>query len=483
MGKDRRDLYSSPKRKFTQAPNQFNTRYRLSKIVTYQPEDGVREYLAHLLQKDPYWNISALDSVEETLPEANLYIIDQSHTGLNSLIEQINQGKCTTPVLITCAANRRRAACRKYTRGPLIEIFSPSKDVETFFLIIERMLKMSKKEKLSNNYCRIDIGLFGNTEEPICDVFIKINEEKYVKVFQRFEKIHPEALDRFRGKNCSHLYVKASDYNMLMGVLLKKVKTLDEVAEGNKKDIEVYYNKQKLASAFPIKLQEVVFESINTLGLTSKALEIANHAIGSALTIIGKNPKFNEILENSVKHEDYFSEHQFVLSFLCCAVNAKSPWKGQANNEKLALAAFFHDMGLKNRDLAKVQSLDDIFFEDLDPKSQEDAKMHPLNSVKIVEQIEGIPQDVSKIISLHHEKADGTGYPRGLDFKSIPPLAALFIVCHEIVYYICEAGVDTAHLEDIINDLKETNNKGNFKQVFEALEKVLLPEKNSIEAA
>ena len=54
-------------------------------------------------------------------------------------------------------------------------------------------------------------------------------------------------------------------------------------------------------------------------------------------------------------------------------------------------------------------------------------RMHPYQGAKIVSQIEGYGP-VGEIILAHHERIDGTGYPRSLKGEEIPPLARIISV-------------------------------------------------------
>ena len=57
----------------------------------------------------------------------------------------------------------------------------------------------------------------------------------------------------------------------------------------------------------------------------------------------------------------------------------------------------------------------------------DEIKKHPYEGARIVSQIDGY-QPIGEIILAHHERIDGTGYPRGLDGDEIPELARIISV-------------------------------------------------------
>ncbi len=89
---------------------------------------------------------------------------------------------------------------------------------------------------------------------------------------------------------------------------------------------------------------------------------------------------------------------------------------GLTEDEKEALqaASVLHDIG-------KLAVPEHIISKPgkLTPEEFEKMKIHPIVGAEILEQVE-FPYPVAPIVSAHHEKWDGTGYPYGLKGESIP---------------------------------------------------------------
>jgi len=85
------------------------------------------------------------------------------------------------------------------------------------------------------------------------------------------------------------------------------------------------------------------------------------------------------------------------------------------NRDKIAalsLAALFHDLGKVCIDDYILSKPDKLTNEEFD-----DIKKHPENGAKYVKNIKYI--DVSEIVIQHHERIDGSGYPKGLKGNEI----------------------------------------------------------------
>ncbi len=89
---------------------------------------------------------------------------------------------------------------------------------------------------------------------------------------------------------------------------------------------------------------------------------------------------------------------------------------------RIEWAALLHDIGkiaISSQTLTKPSALTDAEFERI--------REHPLTAVHILQGI-GFLADIIPMISAHHERADGTGYPYGLPSASVPAGAKILAV-------------------------------------------------------
>jgi hypothetical protein len=132
-----------------------------------------------------------------------------------------------------------------------------------------------------------------------------------------------------------------------------------------------------------------------------------------------------------------------------------------------------HDISVTNPEIAKMTTLRELeakkdSFPDHDVKAYH---LHPAKSADIVRSFSEVPADVDIIVQQHHERPNGSGFPRGLLFNYIAPLSSLFIVAHDLTQNILDKR-EKFSLPVYLAENKRQLNKGNFKRVISALEKV-----------
>src|ERR671932_895763 len=90
----------------------------------------------------------------------------------------------------------------------------------------------------------------------------------------------------------------------------------------------------------------------------------------------------------------------------------------------LAVGGLMHDIGKLSvplHVLRKPGPLDDQEFAAI--------KRHPGDGRRLLEQLGGFPEAVHALVSDHHERLDGSGYPRGLTAEQMPIETRILAVC------------------------------------------------------
>ncbi len=124
------------------------------------------------------------------------------------------------------------------------------------------------------------------------------------------------------------------------------------------------------------------------------------------------------VLEN---RDPYTRGHSERVAQLCRNTGAELGLEPKELH-MIELAAHFHDIG-------KVGMADSIFFKagPLSPSEQSEMRLHPTRSAEILRFLHFL-EDTLPAIEYHHERYDGTGYPRGLQGDAIPLAARILAV-------------------------------------------------------
>ena len=217
------------------------------------------------------------------------------------------------------------------------------------------------------------------------------------------------------------------------------------------------------------------------LGFTEEVQNFARQSVQKAMEDVKKSPRLSMILSQLSKDRDqYISSHSMLLSFVACALATQVQWKSDSTYQKLSLAAFLHDITLTNQEIARYDSLR-VLVHDREKFSEEDFKSyrtHPLDAAEIARQFTEVPPDVDQVIAQHHEKPDGSGFPRGLTHSRINPLSMVFIVAHDVVRFMLDKGltegVSPDHWKEFLETHTETYKQSQFKKLLEIFKGIQL---------
>jgi len=143
-----------------------------------------------------------------------------------------------------------------------------------------------------------------------------------------------------------------------------------------------------------------------------KAKQESDHRFGESAGLI---PLLSDILEAKDRQLfNHSSRVSFYSTLLANRLNLSLP-----EQKSLALGAFLHDIGkiaIEGQLLSKT--------EEHETAEQDLLKRHPEIGARMILPL-GLPAEVGQIISYHHERYDGSGYPYGLQGEGIPLLARI----------------------------------------------------------
>jgi len=121
----------------------------------------------------------------------------------------------------------------------------------------------------------------------------------------------------------------------------------------------------------------------------------------------------NAIIATLYEKDQYSEEHSQRVSDLCVAIGKKVGLPSSDLSD-LRTVGLLHDIGktaIPTAILQKVGDLDDTEWEEI--------RKHPETGYRILSSVQDMG-DILEYIIAHHERWDGTGYPRGLKGEEIP---------------------------------------------------------------
>jgi HD-GYP domain-containing protein (c-di-GMP phosphodiesterase class II) len=145
------------------------------------------------------------------------------------------------------------------------------------------------------------------------------------------------------------------------------------------------------------------------------SVEVVDEIVNSAI----RNPDTLLCLAKLAKYDDYTYSHSINVSAISVVFGE---YLGLDHNElnKLGVAGMMHDLGktaVPERIINKRARLSEKEFEEI--------KRHPEYSYDLLRKQESVPDQVLQAVRDHHEKFNGSGYPRKIQREKTSPLARI----------------------------------------------------------
>lgn len=128
-----------------------------------------------------------------------------------------------------------------------------------------------------------------------------------------------------------------------------------------------------------------------------------------------------EFVTSRTEVEDYMYGHSVNVCLLSLAVGIELNYDRNKLVE-LGIGALLHDIGM-----VKVLNIADKPTK-LTAEEYEEVKKHPIYGVEILEKVTDFNSVVVYIINQHHERADGSGYPKGFSGEQINEYARIVAI-------------------------------------------------------
>jgi HD-GYP domain-containing protein (c-di-GMP phosphodiesterase class II) len=174
------------------------------------------------------------------------------------------------------------------------------------------------------------------------------------------------------------------------------------------------------------------------------------------------------ILEDlKIKEGSYISGHSLMVANVGCALAYRAGWTSAPTLFKICLAAFLHDISLHHEVMARIRSMDEVRSVGLDVEQVKELRLHPIRAGEYARQFSEIPTEVEQIVIQHHERPDGSGFPRGLNATQISPLGALFIIAEDLVHEALEDSGITVN--SFFEKRAAYYSRGQFKKIATAV--------------
>ena len=170
---------------------------------------------------------------------------------------------------------------------------------------------------------------------------------------------------------------------------------------------------------------EAAMARIPFFDLMGTAGRVRSMLLQSIESIVLPRPlAFHLMLARDTRPDLY--EHSILMALLCAHLVRES---GAPIHDMTtaASAGLLHDLGMLHIDADLLES-----SSRLNGAERRPLYAHPVTSSMLIARFHEYPRHVARAVLEHHERLDGSGYPRGLVGSAISPLGQLLSVCEVV---------------------------------------------------
>lgn len=294
-----------------------------------------------------------------------------------------------------------------------------------------------------------------------CDIYVKLNEGKYVKILKADDFFDVDQLLSYLNKGAKAFYIKvAEEARWQRAVADRQIEKL----KPENINMEILHE-QEILDSFKVFREQAVM-----LGMEKKTAKLVKSAQENIIKRLKTNSLSFGIVARLARKNNNLSSLSFLTSVIVCSSAIKMSWSSRASLEAFILAGLFHDVTITSDRVGGLRSEVEI-DESFSQSEIEEFFSHPVAASELLETLGFKSKSAQYIVKHHHEMPDGSGFPDGLRAREISPKCCLFILSSEIARSMNEANSINEGWEIVSRRFKDTYSLGNFKKPMEGIVK------------
>lgn len=294
------------------------------------------------------------------------------------------------------------------------------------------LMSLSKKEGdqvISDelDYIQVPLVEFITGSVLKVDLYLRISSSKYLKIGNKGAKVEKEQFEAYLRKGVTWLYMRKEDFALYVGYNIALAQKVH-----NNEGIE-YAKKIRLT----MHITETLISQLRSAGLNRQQLEDTSNVVMNAVELVLSSKDTLKLLE-SMEVNGALPAHSVATSIWACLIAKQMNWSGHSTFFKIAICSIFHDVGTKEID---ESLLNKPRFE-LSRTEVKVVEGHTTRGRDILQSVPGMPEDAPIVALQHHEMYRGNGYPYGLKFQQVHPLALLIGLADRFCEILKDSGGD-----------------------------------------
>lgn len=282
------------------------------------------------------------------------------------------------------------------------------------------------------------------------DVYISLNESKFVKITEENDSEKPdlELLRHYQSKGIEFVYIEKDKFDLLITLYKNHLMTYQRPDQ-----------KIELAShVFHLSL-----DCLKNMGMSDLQIESTNELVTESIKDLESNKNLYNKYKNVVNNEGYIIGHSMLIIYIASSIIKKTNLNYANTLKKISMASFVHDIYLTDDNLAIAEDL----IKELGENQKYQLFLHGEKASSLLTTNNELFDESKKILLEHHEKPDGSGYPKGINSSNISLLGSLFILCHDISVHLIQNNYDLNLLRVYLENRKEYYSNHHFTNFYQ----------------
>ena len=284
-------------------------------------------------------------------------------------------------------------------------------------------------------YCEIPLQDFIDNRDIPYEIFIRLTDEKFVKLASHSRDLGREQLEGYRSSGVSALFLRSEDFTKLLRIeLTTGAPPLNQIEE------QTFAELQREADVavelvFGNELNEFTYEIAKTVVSSVLGFAAHNHSLLTVLTAFRDSAQSKQLYKHSV-----------AASLYGVMIALRMGWTSASDLYHLGLGGLLHDIG--GHSVRPPLDCDD-------PNELVLWRNHPIQGAAALELLGGVPSAVIQIVLQHHEAYSGAGFPQGFAGEEIHSMARIVALADGFCEIAFKVGVKPP-VRELIDKLRDS---------------------------
>ncbi len=323
------------------------------------------------------------------------------------------------------------------------------------------ILKIYSKNTVSSDE-KIPIGsdVFLRLNLIPCNVFLKLNDGKFVKVINKNEIFEKVLIQKLILKGIHYFFVNRSELSNYSDTV---VNTLTTSIKIKKKKTDELQKSQLNNTAL-----SVLKRNLLKCGISESLIVAADEVVALQLDLIKSSKEVSGFIEKFQLFRKASSDHTRIVNYILFSILKDLTWDSESTIHRMSFASLLHDISLPEVFYKQLHETED----QVKNLSEENRKLylkHPEDSAHIAKNFDSITGGISRFILEHHELPNGKGFPRGLNYNHIHPLTAVLHLSDFIADLMWEHDYNMDIVIEKIREKRSFYLRGFYRKPFQAV--------------